>query len=89
MHLLKFESGFLDLLIMHNLYMHSPNLGHAYSIGVNGENTIIKTIPISSSFGYAPTSGERFLTGAARSTAAVDRRLSDAVPCAEGRKSNQ
>ena len=32
--------------------MHCPNLGHFNSIGVRGENYIIKKIPVSSSFGY-------------------------------------
>ena len=47
-----YESGFLDLLNIHNIYMHCPNLGHFNSIGVRGENSIIKKIPVSSSFGY-------------------------------------
>ena len=28
-----YESGFLDLLNIHNIYMHCPNLGHLNSIG--------------------------------------------------------
>jgi len=47
-----FETGFLDLLNTHNIYLHCPNLGHYNSIGVRGENSIIKKIPVSSSFGY-------------------------------------
>ena len=47
-----YESGFLDLLNIHNIYMHCPNLGHFNSIGVRGENSIIKKVPVSSSFGY-------------------------------------
>ena len=47
-----YESGFLDLLNIHNIYMHCPNLGHFNSIGVRGENPIIKKVPVSSSFGY-------------------------------------
>ena len=47
-----YQSGFLDLLNIHNIYMHCPNLGHFNSIGVRGENSIIKKIPVSSSFGY-------------------------------------
>ena len=46
------ESGFIDLLNVHNVYLHCPNLGHFNSIGVRGENTIIKKVPVSSSFGY-------------------------------------
>ena len=46
-----YESGFLDLSSIHNIYIHCPNLGHLNSIGVRGENSIIKKIPVSSSFG--------------------------------------
>ena len=38
----SYESGFIDLLNVHNVYLHCPNLGHFNSIGVRGENTIIK-----------------------------------------------
>ena len=48
----SFETGFIDLLNVHNIYIHSSNLGHYTSISVRGENTIIKTVPVSSSFGY-------------------------------------
>ena len=47
-----YESNFLDLLSIHNIYMHCPNLGHFNSIGPRGENSIIKEIPVSSGFGY-------------------------------------
>ena len=46
-----FETGFVDLLNVHNIYIHS-SLGHYNSVGVRGENTIIKKVPVSSSFGY-------------------------------------
>ena len=50
------ESGFIDLLNVHNIYIyiyiHSPSLGNYNSIGVRGENTIIKKVLVSSSFGY-------------------------------------
>ena len=38
----SFETGFIDLLNIHNIYIHSSNLGHYNSIGVSGENTIIQ-----------------------------------------------
>ena len=47
-----YECNFLDLLSIHNIYMHCPNSGHFNSIGVRGENSIIKKIPVSSGFGY-------------------------------------
>ena len=47
----SFETGFIDLLNVHNIYIHSSNLGHYNSIGGRGENTI-KQVPVSSSFGY-------------------------------------
>ena len=48
----SYESGFIDLLNVHNVYLHCPDLGHLNSIGVRGENTMIKQVPVSSSFGY-------------------------------------
>ena len=45
------ESGFIDLLNVPNVYIHSPNLGNYNSIGVRGESTIIKQVPVSSSCG--------------------------------------
>ena len=47
-----YENNFLDSLNIHNIYMHCPNIGHVNSIGVRGENGIIKKIPVSSGFGY-------------------------------------
>ena len=41
----EFETGFLDLINTHNVYLHCPNLGHYNCIGVRGENSIIKKIP--------------------------------------------
>ena len=38
----SYESGFIDLLNVHNVYLHCPNLCHFNSIGVRGESTIIK-----------------------------------------------
>ena len=38
----SFETCFIDLISVHNIYTHSSNLGHYSSIGVRGENTIIK-----------------------------------------------
>ena len=37
-----YESGFIDSLDVHHVYLHCPNLGHFDSIGVRGESTIIK-----------------------------------------------
>ena len=48
----SFESGFLDLLNVHSIYLHCPHIGGYTSIGVRGGNTIIKEIPVSSSFDY-------------------------------------
>ena len=47
-----YQSGFLDLPNIHNIYIHCPNLCHFNSIGVRGGSTIIKKVPVSSSFGY-------------------------------------
>ena len=48
----SFVTGFIDLFKTHGIYSHSSNLGHYNSIGVRGESTIIKKVPVSSSFGY-------------------------------------
>ena len=37
----SYESGFIDLLNVHNICIHSPNLGHYNSIGVRGESSIV------------------------------------------------
>ena len=47
-----FETGFIDLLNVHNIYIHCPNIGHYNCVGVRGENSIVKKVPVSSSFGY-------------------------------------
>ena len=47
-----YESEFIDLLNVHNVYIHCPNLGHYNSTGVRGENSIIKKVPVSSNFGF-------------------------------------
>ena len=46
------ETGLFDLFNVHNIYIHASDLGHYSSIGVRGESTIIKQVPISNSFGY-------------------------------------
>ena len=46
------ESGFIDLLNAHSIYIHCPNLGHYNSVAVRGESSSIKKVPVSSSFGY-------------------------------------
>ena len=47
-----YESEFIDLLNVHSIYIHCPNLGHYNTVGVRGESSIIKQITVSSSFGY-------------------------------------
>ena len=47
-----YGSGLIYLLNVHNVYLHCPDLGHFNSIGVGGENTIVKKVTVSSSFGY-------------------------------------
>ena len=47
-----FVSGFLNLLCIRNLYLHSPNLSSFTTYGGNGESNIIKKIPVTSDFGY-------------------------------------
>ena len=37
-----YESGFIDLLNAHNVFLHCPDLGRFNSTGVRGESTIVK-----------------------------------------------
>ena len=48
----SYETGFLDLLNIHSLYLRSSNLGSFQTIGARGESDIIKKIPVSSGYGY-------------------------------------
>ena len=48
-----FESGFLDLKNIHNIYISSPNLGSFSTLGPRGECNIIKKVPVSSDYGYS------------------------------------
>ena len=48
----SYESGFIDLLNAHSIYLHCPNLGYFNSTGVKGESAIIKKKYVSSNFGY-------------------------------------
>jgi len=47
-----YTSGFLELLSIRNIYIHSPNLSSYTTYGGKGESNIIKKIPVSSDFGY-------------------------------------
>ena len=47
-----YGSGFIDVLNVHDVYLHCLDLGHFKSIGVRGESTINKRTPVSSSFGF-------------------------------------
>ena len=48
----SFETGFIYVFNVHNIYIHSSNLGYYGSTGVRGENTNIKKVYVSNSFGY-------------------------------------
>ena len=48
-----FESGFLDLTNIHNIYISSPNLGSFSTLEPQGECNIIKKVPVSSDYGYS------------------------------------
>ena len=37
-----FETGFIDLLNVHNIYIHCGNIGNYNCIGVRGDNPIKK-----------------------------------------------
>ena len=48
-----FESGFLDLKTIHNIYISNPNLGNFSTLGARGECSIINKVPVSSDYGYS------------------------------------
>jgi len=48
----SFTTQFLDLLNTHSIFIHSPNIGSFETLGVRGESTIIKKVPVTSSYGY-------------------------------------
>ena len=47
-----FISGFLNLTLLNNIYMSSPNLGCFSTLTANGYQSVIKKIPITGDFGY-------------------------------------
>lgn len=47
-----YTSGSLELLCFRNIYITSGNLSSFTTIGARGESSIIKKVPVSSSFGY-------------------------------------
>ena len=47
-----FETGFVNLRPVHNIYVTSPNLGSFDTLGPRGEQNIIKKVPVSSDWGY-------------------------------------
>lgn len=46
-----YVSGFLNLNLLRNIYISSPNLGSYTTLGARGESNIIKKIPVTSSYG--------------------------------------
>ena len=48
----SFTTQFIDLLNTHSIFIHSPNIGNFETLGVRGESTIIKQVPVTSSYGY-------------------------------------
>jgi len=44
-------SGFLNMLSINNLYLHCINIGDYSTLGPNGQSTIVRKIPITSSYG--------------------------------------
>jgi hypothetical protein len=47
-----YESSFLNLQLINNIYLSPPNLGNFTTLGPRGEESIIRKIPVSSEFGY-------------------------------------
>jgi len=47
-----YTTQFIDLLNTHSIFIHSPHIGSFETLGVRGESTIIKKVPVTSSYGY-------------------------------------
>ena len=45
-----YTSGVLDLQLIRNIYMHSPNLGNFNTLGPLNESTIIKKNPVTADY---------------------------------------
>ena len=48
----SYESGFVDLIYDHSLYLRSPNLSNFQYLGARGESDMLRRIPVSASYGY-------------------------------------
>ena len=48
----QFESGFIDLKNISNIYISSPNLGGFSTLAPRGNMDVIKKVPCSSDYGY-------------------------------------
>jgi hypothetical protein len=47
----SYISNFLNLSLVRNLYISSPNLGSYSTLGARGESNILKKVPVTSSYG--------------------------------------
>jgi hypothetical protein len=78
----SYTSGFIELLNIRNIYLHSPNLSSFTTYGGKGESNIIKKIPVSSDFGYLIienfTSNHDWLSCASLSLSCLEVQLRDA-----------
>ena len=76
-----YTSGFLELLNIRNIYLHSSNLSAFSTYGGKGTSNIIKKIPVSSDFGYLiisnSTSDHDWLSCASLSIGMLEFQLRD------------
>jgi hypothetical protein len=76
-------SGFIELLSIKNIYLHSPNLSSFTTYGGKGESNIIKKVPVSSDFGYLIienfTSTHDYLSCASLSIGCLEFQLRDSI----------
>lgn len=76
-------SGFIELLSIKNIYLHSPNLSSFTTYGGKGESNIIKKIPVTSDFGYLIcenfTSTHDWLSCASLSISCLEFQLRDST----------
>ena len=47
-----YTSGFLDLQLIRNVFISSPNMGTFTTLGSRGESNIIRKVPVNADYGY-------------------------------------
>jgi hypothetical protein len=74
-------SNFLNLSLMNNIYISSPNLGSYSTLGARGESNILKKVPVTGSYGCmivdSSTSNHDFLDCSDQCLSTIEFNLKD------------